>query len=504
MAGHSEHYDIIIAGSGFAGSITAMALHNSGFKVCLVEKGTHPRFAIGESSTPIADMILRSLASGYDLPWLSAFSRYGSWQRSHPEIVCGIKRGFSYFKHFPGEPFTADPGHTRELLVAASINDTLSDTNWLRSDFDAFLVTKVKEYGIVYLDNTTITAAKRQDNHWHIKMLRVDQAMTFRSSFFIDATGSGHLSETLFSARSSAQGFLTNSFAVFSHFEDLPCWTNILHQRNIPTTDYPYNADNSALHHVLDEGWIWVLRFNNNRTSWGFALDGDNAVLQDMSATDILDLMRQKYPDVNNILQDAVFAKEPGRMIRSPRLQRRIDKCFGEGWVALPHTAGFVDPLFSTGIAYSLAGIEKLLRIFTGNPGFGRGIYAELEKYERAVFEELKLVDLLVAGCYKTMKHFQLFNIWSMLYFTFTIMYEQRRIKGLPVDYLLEAGSSEVQAIAVASFKELLQLTGQNSISRGDIHAFADKIRERIKPYNTAGLMDPSSGNMYHHTTADF
>ena len=105
MNNHPNHYDIVIAGSGFTGSITALALHNCGFTVCLIEKGKHPRFAIGESSTPIADMILRSLSTKYDLPWLYDLSRYGSWQQSHPEIVCGIKRGFSYFKHHPGKPF---------------------------------------------------------------------------------------------------------------------------------------------------------------------------------------------------------------------------------------------------------------------------------------------------------------------------------------------------------------------------------------------------------------
>lgn len=91
-----KQYDILVAGAGFAGSLTALILHNLGFKVCLLEKGQHPRFAIGESSTPVADLIIRNLASKYNLPWLHDFSRYGSWQQSHPEIVCGIKRGFSF------------------------------------------------------------------------------------------------------------------------------------------------------------------------------------------------------------------------------------------------------------------------------------------------------------------------------------------------------------------------------------------------------------------------
>src|SRR5271154_6770642 len=138
---NKNHYscDIVVAGAGFAGSLMALVLHSLGLKVCLVEKGQHPRFAIGESSTPIADMILRELSAKYNLPWLAAFSRYGSWQEAHPEIVCGLKRGFSYFKHYPGKAFATDSDHSNELLVAASTDDVHSDTNWLRADLDAFL-----------------------------------------------------------------------------------------------------------------------------------------------------------------------------------------------------------------------------------------------------------------------------------------------------------------------------------------------------------------------------
>ena len=139
MSKKSDHgCDIMIAGAGFAGSLMALVLNSLGFRVCLVEKGKHPRFAIGESSTPVADLILRQLSQQYNLPWLKDFSRYGSWQQAHPEIVCGIKRGFSYFKHHPGKEFTTDANHSYELLVAASTDDLQSDTNWLACRFRCF------------------------------------------------------------------------------------------------------------------------------------------------------------------------------------------------------------------------------------------------------------------------------------------------------------------------------------------------------------------------------
>ena len=372
-----QQYDILIAGGGFAGSLTALTLHNQGFKVCLVEKGQHPRFAIGESSTPIADMQLRDIAAKYNLPWLHDFSRYGSWQQAQPEIVCGLKRGFSYFKHYPGKVFTTDAEHTNELLVAASVDDIQSDTNWLRADFDAFLVSKVQETGITYFDLAEIVLAKR-GTEWEFNCTRTNETLTIHVAFYIDATGGGLLLDKLLGVKSTADSFLTNSFAVFSHFNGLARWTDILQKSGIPTDDFPYDPDNSALHQVLDEGWIWMLRFNDQRTSFGFALNGCEQSLKGLTTAELWDAMLSKYPSINEILKDSTLAPIPGKIIQSDRLQRKADKCFGAGWAALPHTAGFVDPLFSSGIAHSLSGIQKVTRILSDNFNNPELLYADL------------------------------------------------------------------------------------------------------------------------------
>ncbi len=60
-----KHADVAIIGSGFSGSILAWILAKQGMRVALIDAATHPRFAIGESSTPIADMLLRRLGHTY-------------------------------------------------------------------------------------------------------------------------------------------------------------------------------------------------------------------------------------------------------------------------------------------------------------------------------------------------------------------------------------------------------------------------------------------------------
>ena len=78
--------DVAIVGSGFAGSLTALCLLRRGKRVVMVERGRHPRFAIGESSTPLANLLIEELADRYDLPRIRPFSKWGTWQRARPDV----------------------------------------------------------------------------------------------------------------------------------------------------------------------------------------------------------------------------------------------------------------------------------------------------------------------------------------------------------------------------------------------------------------------------------
>lgn len=496
-------YDIVIAGAGFGGSLTALILKRLGFRVCLLEKGKHPRFTIGESSTPIADIILRNLSEKYDLPWLYPFSRYGTWQQSYPDIVCGLKRGFSFFKHHPGKEFTTDEHHSHELLVAASVSDELSDTNWLRADFDYFLVQKVIEAGIDYLDLSEIESCTRNKN-WEFNILRGQEEIKIQASFFIDGTG-GNLLHKLLGVESSSKDFLTDSFALFSHFEEVPYWMDLMKNSGITTNDFPYNPDFSATHHILEEGWLWVLRFNDGRTSMGFVLH-DEPSYNDLPTLSIWDGLLSKYPTIHKIFSPTKLAGQPGKIIRSGRLQRKTTHCFGPGWVALPHTAGFVDPLFSTGISFSLVGMERIINCISKNWGNELQLQQDLQTYETAVFEELQLLDRLISGCYKTLNNFELFSVWSMVYFAITSNYESFRLKGETPGCFLHADQPQIKSLAKTSYEELLKLRNplsKHQENRKSIQDFAALIKELIHPINKAELLDYEVRNMYQRTAVE-
>ena len=111
--------EIIVLGSGFAGTLTALGLNAIGRDVILLERHSHPRFAIGESSTTLASLLLQKICKTYDLTELIPLCKYGSWKKEYPHVACGLKRGFSFFKHQQGQSYSSSDNENA-LMVAAS------------------------------------------------------------------------------------------------------------------------------------------------------------------------------------------------------------------------------------------------------------------------------------------------------------------------------------------------------------------------------------------------
>lgn len=495
-------YDFLIVGCGFSGALTAMGLTNLGYNVIVVERESHPRFAIGESSTPIADMVLRSIADEYDLEWLKALSRYGSWQKHHPEISCGIKRGFSYYFHQSNQPFADTNNHENELMVAASVDNENSDTNWYRPDVDSFLAQKMVESGVTYVDNTEIKSVDKKDSEfWTVETRgnKTGKKTVFETTFIIDATGSPVFSGLMFGTKSTHFDFETNSSAIYSHFDGVRQWNDLLQQNGRgSSTRRPYNPDLSALHHIIEEGWLWMLRFNNEKLSAGILFDG---AVPSGSPMKIWDEVIGKYPSVDKLFSSSELSDMPGNIYKTERLQRVLDKQQGRGWLALHHTAGFVDPLHSTGIAHSLIGVQRVLQIFKGCKPTQSGLMDQLKEYERLFKRELEIIDLLVAGCYRLRFNPDLFRAYTMLYFVCSIYFEQTYLSEQTPKGFLGGDHEKLSQLVKTVYNDSLQLDKQ--ADNQAVQRFIESVRQRIEPFNSVGLMNPSNLNLYHHTAVE-
>jgi FADH2 O2-dependent halogenase len=169
----------------------------------------------------------------------------------------------------------------------------------------------------------------------------------------------------------------------------------------------------------------------------------------------------------------------------------------------LPHTAGFIDPLHSTGIAQTLCGIERLAPLLAAHWD-QPSLSAELENYGRTLATEITFVDRLVSACYATRRDFRQFISCAMLYFAAATTYERRRLRGelRPGAAFLCADDEELRRL-VSDFWERAQALARSraeTIGEAEIAAFESDVASAIAPFNQTGLCDPAAHNMYRYT----
>lgn len=484
--GSVKKVDLVILGSGFGGSLCALIANRIGLSTVLVDRASHPRFAIGESSTPLADMILSDLADRYDLIRLKPLTAWGMWQKAYPDLLGGMKRGFSYFRHEPGEQFRPDSEHGNELLVAASTDNEQSDTQWYRADVDAFFAREVRQAGVTFYEG--VTPVPRQDGErWRFDGIGVE------ADVVIDATGGGGVLPEALELADESERFRTRTRALYSHFRNVPRWLEVLEADGARVQDYPFDPDWSALHHVLEGGWMWMLRFKNDVVSAGLVLDeGRHPRDVETAPDDEWRIHLGRYPSLRDLFIEADLAPLPGRLIRTERLQRRVGRAAGSNWALLPSTAGFVDPLHSTGIAHTMSGLERLGSILIEN--WGRPELADrLKGYGQAVLRELDFIDGLVFSCYQAGDSFRLWSAATMIYFAAATAYEHRRMRGKPNDGLfLFADDAQLASIVRQAPQRM----------SADEDEFEPWLEEALRPYNEVGLFRPRIPNMYEHTAA--
>ena len=415
--------DIAIVGSGFAGSLCAMIARRLGRSVVLLEQGRHPRFAIGESSTPLANLLLEELAQRYDLPTLLPLTKWGAWQKHYPHIGCGLKRGFTFFHHQSGQVWQPEPGRRNELLVAASPHDEIADTHWYRPDFDKFLVGEAQRLGAKYFDQTQLNAAKVTTDSVQLSGERDGKPVEVRARFFIDASGPrGFLHRTLGLKEDSFATF-PDTQALFAHFKGVKRWDTSHDSAEAP----PYPVDDAALHHVFEGGWIWMLRFNNGVTSAGAALT--ESLAEEIRITDgapAWDRLLSRLPSVREQLA-AATACTP--FVFSRKVSFRSHSAASERWAMLPSAAGFVDPLLSTGFPLALLGIERLMRLVE-TEWESPALPSSLQRYSSQTLDELDTTAALVNALYVHLGDFEVFTALTQLYFAAAMFAETERRLG--------------------------------------------------------------------------
>ncbi len=464
-----------------------MIAHRLGRKVVLIERGSHPRVVIGESSTPLSNLLLEELAIRYDLPALLPFTKWGTWQHHHPEVSCGLKRGFSFFHHDLQHPNKIS--FEKQMLVAASPHDQIADTHWYRADFDHHLVREAQRLGILYHDQVHLQSLVETQQYIELGGEHHQQNFSIRARFVIDATGPRGCLHHLLGLPEQRLPYMPTTQALYSHFSSVKRLDDDL---SFSAKDkLPYPVDDAAMHHVFEGGWIWVLRFNNGITSAGVA--ATEATARHLKLAEKDPAWQTLLNRIPALRQQFSEARPHQPFTHVPSLSFRSGAITGAKWALLPSAAGFVDPLLSSGFPLTLLGIERMVEILDRHwlqPSFA----AKLSTYGQETDRDLLATARLIGALYANMSNFEAFRAISLLYFAAASFSETARRLGkghLTTSFLLNADPRFGPPV------EALLQRAWTGVPAPETAAFVNEVHRLIEPFDVAGLRASPPNNWY-------
>jgi len=349
-------YDVAIIGGGPAGSTAATFLARAGRRVIVCEREKFPRFHIGESLLPVSMKTFSRLAVHEKFERAGFLKKYGGEMTS---ACCdeGVK---FYFKD----------GYRSQ---------TESSYQVPRAEFDKVLLDHAAENGAEVREETTVKTVAFFPDHVELQMQsKAGTAAMVAARYIIDASGRHSVLGNHFKLKETYPHL--QKISIFAHYEGL---------------DLEEGRDASLTRQVrAADRWFWYIPLPNDRSGIGVVCDTA--------------LYRQAKESREQFLEDSI-AGQPFLARRMTRARRvtpayasadfsyRQSRLTGDRWLLAGDAAGFIDPVFSSGVFLALLAGEQcadILDIVLDHPSKARRLFAKYERLLRRVMKSyLRFVD---------------------------------------------------------------------------------------------------------------
>lgn len=400
MENSTKQFDVIILGSGISGSTLATILAKHQVRVLIIDKGTHPRFAIGEALTSHTEKLFSLLSHQYGIPEFDHLSSFHKINKHLKNCGCGYKRSFGFLYHQEG----------KEQLPQERIQwGTGHDSHLFRQEIDHYLLKTANNYGAKFLCETTVSDIKIDASKVEVKLESGEQ---FTADYLVDASGYNSILAEKLNLREKPTRFKTHSRSIFTHMIGVKNTDDCLKETNANIMPF-YQG---TVHHIFDGGWMWVIPFNNHENS-------SNPI-----CSVGLNLDPRRFPKNNNLSPDQEFkhfislfpsiplqfenAKPVRNWVATDRLQYSSSSCVGERFYILPHATGAIDAIFSVGVAQTFITISPLAALILkaiANKDFTTKNFASLGRLQQDIFD----YNDKIANCtYISFRNFNLMNAW--------------------------------------------------------------------------------------------
>ncbi len=364
----TENFDAIVIGGGPSGSTISTKLVQRGHKVLLLEREKFPRFHIGESITAFGFTVFQDLGVYDELAAMNDVKKKGL-EFVRPDISFPV----FFFRENRDEPqkwaFQMARGKLDQVLLEAA----------RRHNVDVREEHLVKR--VVFEGQRAVGVEYKDYSQGPSEELKYATAR-----WIVDASGQGALINHQLKDNWFNDPLLENKMAVFCHWRG---------DFEVSNADDELNFKLCTHHNERD--WAWYIPIAKDTLSLGVVLSQQTVKreVQTKSLEEIFNEYAEGIPFISQILKNPTLKTvEKFRCVRD--YSYRSKRNFGDHWVIVGDSAGFIDPIFSTGLqvafnsAYALVDpLDALLRD-------DQASIASLEPYHTAVDRYYRVNSMLV------------------------------------------------------------------------------------------------------------